>query len=157
MTWGSMLSRCANKNSDAFSRYGGRGITVDERWLSFSNFLDDMGDRPDGMTLDRRDNDAGYSKENCRWVDDKTQARNRASNRIVEYEGIRQPVIWWSDVIGWPHHVIASRLRIGWDDFKCLTTPRRWSNECQDVIFSRLSNAVKSLNSTSCSTSTPGP
>ena len=76
-SWCAMLMRCHNPNHIAFSTYGGRGIEVCEEWKDFKTFLKDMGLRPVNMTLDRIDNDRGYSKDNCRWVDAKTQANNR--------------------------------------------------------------------------------
>lgn len=77
-TWATMKSRCYNSNSFKFKHYGARGITVCERWLnSFPNFLEDMGDRPDGMTLSRIDNDGPYCKENCEWQTPSQQNYNR--------------------------------------------------------------------------------
>lgn len=79
-SWVSMMTRCYNKNHEAYHRYGGRGITVCDRWFDFFNFLDDMGDRPAGRTLDRKNNDLGYSKANCKWSTPKEQANNRSTN-----------------------------------------------------------------------------
>ena len=72
-----MVKRCGNSNDPAYKRYGGRGIYVDPRWLKFENFLEDMGDRPLDRTLDRIDNDKGYTKDNCRWATKSQQANNR--------------------------------------------------------------------------------
>lgn len=82
--WNLMKRRCYNKNDDSYSLYGGRGIKVCERWKeSFANFLEDMGKKPKGFSLDRIDADKDYSPENCRWADWWTQQRNRRNNRVV--------------------------------------------------------------------------
>lgn len=77
-TWVSMRQRCNNPNTTGYQYYGGRGITVCERWESFENFLADMGERPSGMTLDRfPDNDGNYEPGNCRWATAYEQTHNR--------------------------------------------------------------------------------
>src|SRR5690242_18611490 len=81
--WQQMKRRCTSPKVAEFHRYGGRGIKVCERWLTFANFLADMGERPPGTTLDRKDNDGHYEPSNCRWVSREANARNRSDNRLL--------------------------------------------------------------------------
>lgn len=82
--WWSMLKRCGNKSEKAYKDYGGRGITVCERWHEFSNFYTDMGERPSPLhSLDRRDNDGPYSPDNCRWANRGEQSRNKRQTRWI--------------------------------------------------------------------------
>ncbi len=114
-SWQQMKVRCGNTNSKDYHNYGGRGITVCDRWLtSFKNFLEDMGDRPDDKTLDRIDNSKGYYKENCRWATIKEQANNNRANRRIELDGEVKTMSEWSDVSGIAAGTIARRLKIGW-------------------------------------------
>lgn len=83
-TWRSMRERCGNPNSVAYQRYGGSGITVCERWGKLENFIEDMGLRPEGMTLDRIDGTKGYEPSNCRWATRVQQARNQSNNKLDE-------------------------------------------------------------------------
>jgi hypothetical protein len=76
-SWAHMVQRCTNSNYDRYPFYGGRGITVCDRWRTFANFLADMGERPEGFTLDRVDNEGNYTPENCRWATSSQQQRNR--------------------------------------------------------------------------------
>jgi hypothetical protein len=75
-----MWARCTDPKNERFKNYGGRGITVCDRWLEFKNFLADMGERPAGMTLDRIDPNGNYEPGNCRWATASEQRRNQRAN-----------------------------------------------------------------------------
>lgn len=106
MAWDAMIQRCLNPKSTKFSDYGGRGITVCERWRKFGGFLDDMGECPAGKTIDRIDNSRGYEPENCRWATRKEQQRNRRCTHYVEYLGRRMSVAEAAEIAG----VVGNRL-----------------------------------------------
>lgn len=101
-TWYGMVARCQNPKAQSYRNYGGRGITVCDRWLeSFENFYADMGDRPSKQhTLDRIDNDGSYSPENCRWATWEEQANNRRNNVWIEFQGERLSAAQWSRRLG---------------------------------------------------------
>lgn len=84
-SWRGMMDRCSNSNHSRYHRYGGRGITVCERWHSFENFLTDMGKRPPKLTLDRIDNDKNYEPGNCRWTTYKEQTRDQIRDKLGRY------------------------------------------------------------------------
>ena len=88
-SWQSMKERCYNSNSISYKNYGAIGIEVCERWMVFENFLADMGERPEGMTLDRIDNDGNYEPINCRWATYIQQSRNRKTTRLDKSKVIR--------------------------------------------------------------------
>lgn len=124
--WASMLERCQKPTHHAYARYGGRGIAVCDRWASeggYTRFLDDMGRRPDGLSLDRIDNDSGYSPENCRWATRKTQGLNRSTNVMLTHNGKTMPVSEWSLSVGLTDGTLRERLRRGWEVEKALNTP----------------------------------
>lgn len=85
-TWNAMCQRVNNPNHRAYRWYGGKGIKICERWRKFKNFLEDMGTRPKGLTLDRIDSNKGYCLENCRWATAQEQANNRslAMKKIID-------------------------------------------------------------------------
>lgn len=98
--WRAMKSRCSNPRVTNWKYYGGRGVTVCERWQSFENFVADMGQPEPGMTLDRIDNAVGYSPENCRWVTHATQMANTRRNRMITWRGRTQHMSAWAREIG---------------------------------------------------------
>jgi hypothetical protein len=82
--WQAMKNRCLNPATQDYSYYGGRGVTIDPRWMRYENFLADMGRRPTGYTLERVDNNLGYSKGNCIWATRTTQSRNRPTHNKLD-------------------------------------------------------------------------
>lgn len=123
--WHSMVQRCTEPTHQAWRNYGGRGITVCERWLhSFENFWSDMGGTYEtGLDLDRRDNDAGYSPENCRWVSRKVSTRNRRVSRFVETSLGRMTVAELSEKTGIGVTTLLYRLNAGVTGDLLLTPP----------------------------------
>lgn len=109
-SWSHMLARCA-----AHPSYTSRGIKVCDRWLSFENFLSDMGERPPGTSLDRVDNERGYEPGNCRWATPKQQQNNTRRNIRVTHNGETKTVRQWADALGVPYQRLLLRLRRGWD------------------------------------------
>lgn len=85
LSWVAMKQRCLNPNHESYSEYGGRGITIDESWYQFENFLFDMGIRPRGKSLDRENVNGNYCKDNCRWATAKMQRRNQRRNLAVQH------------------------------------------------------------------------
>lgn len=112
--WKSMKARCTNPNVERYGNYGGRGITVCERWgNSFEAFLEDMGHVPPGHQIDRIDNDGNYEPGNCRWVTRKQNGRNKRNNRLVEYEGNTMTIPEISEKTGVKAGTIRCRIARG--------------------------------------------
>jgi len=107
--WYLMLRRCQNPKDKRWEQYGGRGIKVCDRWLVFSNFLADMGERPAGMTLDRKDNDEDYSPNNCRWATWVEQNNNRTVNRLLTINGETKTVAQWVPLLGMKYTTLYKR------------------------------------------------
>lgn len=112
-TWDNMRGRCLRPDNKSYGNYGGRGITICERWMTFWNFAEDMGDRQEGMTLDRRDNDGQYSPENCYWATRKKQARNRRDTVWVVIDGVKHSAADLADIAGVKPETIARRHKAG--------------------------------------------
>ncbi len=125
-TWAAMKQRCNNSNAKAFPLYGGRGIKVCDRWNSFENFLADMGERPRGMSIHRKNNDGNYEKDNCIWATRKQQTNTRSSNRIIAFSEKTQTLKQWSDELNIKYSVLLTRLdKLGWTVERAFVTPRR--------------------------------
>jgi len=113
-SWHSMIRRCENKDAAYYHRYGGRGISVCERWHSFELFYEDMGERPEGTSLDRKDNNKGYYKENCRWGTEAEQRSNTSRSRRIDYMGEVKTITEWSKITGINVKTIEGRIKRGW-------------------------------------------
>ena len=121
-SWYNMKSRCTNPNYTNSYLWKGRGITYDPKWEKFINFYNDMfSSYKEGLSIDRMDNDKGYSKENCRWATMKEQQNNRRNNHIIEFKGIRDTLMNWSRYFGVNRRTITQRLKYGWDIETALT------------------------------------
>ena len=128
-TWQSMRGRCENPKHNAYSKYGNKGVTVCERWLKFENFLEDMGERPVGKTLDRKENNKGYYPENCRWATNKEQGNNKTTNHLLTFQNKTQSIAQWAEEIGIKYHTINSRIKKGWSVERTLTEPVKIYNK----------------------------
>ena len=146
VVWRSMKNRCNSDDPRVAANYKNLGIKVCERWQSFSNFLEDMGNRPSPMhTLDRIDGSdggtLGYTKENCRWATYKEQANNRRSTKLVEMNGKSQSLKQWCEELNLSYGTILARVyQHGWGYERALTTPVRTINR-------HIENYVESKNS----------
>lgn len=123
-TWRHIKIRCMQKNHKDYERYGAKGIIVCDRWKnSFENFLEDMGERPRDMTLDRIDNSKGYNKENCRWATLKEQGRNKTNNNFISYKGETKCISEWASLLSISYGTLYSRLfKSKWSIKKSLET-----------------------------------
>lgn len=110
--WKGIKRRCLNPSTKHFHRYGGRGIQVCDRWRdSFAAFVQDMGERPAGYTLERIDNDGHYEPSNCRWVSRKDQALNKANTRKIVIEGIEYKASLLAELSGFKTDTLMDRAR----------------------------------------------
>jgi 5-methylcytosine-specific restriction endonuclease McrA len=133
--WQCMIARCEDPKHTNYKYYGGRGIKVDPRWrLSFESFLEDMGERPTGLTLDRKDPCLDYGPSNCRWATDADQARNRRSTHWITFNGETLTLAEWCRRLGCKRSALQMRFSKGWSVTRALTEPfearrpRDWTN-----------------------------
>lgn len=142
VSWKAMLDRCYRRTDRCFSRYGGRGITVCDRWRnSFAAFLGDMGARPPGTSIDRINNDGNYEPGNCRWATAAQQKRNTSTVRLVAFKGETRPLIEWCERLGLNYQTAYYRLKQGWTPHDALSSPAaksRWG-EYDHLFLSSLS------------------
>lgn len=124
--WAGMMGRCSDAAKGKTRRlYWDKGIRVCERWHSFENFLADMGERPDGMTIERNDGYEGYAPWNCVWATSKVQGRNTTANHIVEHQGMRKTVSEWAEDLGIKPNTLTYRLRRGMPPERALSKTLR--------------------------------
>lgn len=124
--WSNMKQRCINKNGRGYKNYGGRGIKVCDRWLnSFENFLEDMGERPVKLTLDRIDNDGDYCKENCRWATRTTQNRNSRHCNKLTFNGETLTLREWSEKLDIKVCTLNYRVYVAKWDIKDVLTKKK--------------------------------
>ena len=123
--WSAMKQRCLNPNHKYYHRYGGRGITICDRWHDFVNFLDDMGEPEDDLTLERIDNDDGYHPGNCEWMPWEHQHNNKEKSIIISYDGRAQTISQWARETGLNKSMLARRYHAGLSAEEILTKPSK--------------------------------
>lgn len=145
-SWAGMKRRCLNSKSKAYPLYGGRGITICDRWVnSLETFLKDMGPCPEGYTLERKNNDGNYEPNNCVWGTRTAQANNRRSSRFLTLNGKTMTVSEWSVETGIHHSAIHLRLKRGWSVEEALMTPLKkgpWKSWRGRLIVNRTEAAL---------------
>lgn len=123
--WVDMIRRCTKPSRVGYENYGGRGISVCPEWMDFCEFYADMGDPPDGASLDRVDNDGNYEASNCRWATDAEQSNNKRTNRFVIVRGERMTISAAARRYGISKRTLRERIENGWPDEKAVTSPVR--------------------------------
>ncbi len=122
-SWIKMIDRCTNPRCKCFHNYGGRGIKVCSRWFDFREFYKDMGDPPEGCTIERIETEGHYEPSNCCWASVKAQNNNRRSNLKLELKGVVKTAAQWSEELGINPFTLYNRKRRGWTDERALTQP----------------------------------
>lgn len=143
-SWAGMIQRGFNPNSKRFKDYGGRGISVCNRWRnSFAAFLADMGERPDGTTLDRYPNkDGNYEPGNCRWATPKEQQNNTRNNWIIEFNGISKTIHEWATSTGIKASTLRRRITSNWPLEQVFGLPlmQGFGGAAREVFFQKKAN-----------------
>jgi len=125
-TWWDMMHRCLDKKHKWYSKYGERGISVNKRWHKFENFYKDMGNKPIGTSLDRIDNNKGYSNKNCRWTSFQKNSNNRAVTKYITFNKKIKPLTEWAELYNIPADTLYRRVfKLGWKISKALKCPVR--------------------------------
>ncbi len=123
-TWNGMLQRCDNPKNPAYRHYGGRGITVCERWRNFLDFLADVGKKPSpDHELDRIDNSGNYELRNTYWATRKEQMNNTRRNHLMTLDGVTKTLTEWAEFKGMKRRTLCARLDRGWSDEDALRIP----------------------------------
>jgi hypothetical protein len=122
--WANMRRRCGDPSNKDYHLYGGKGITVCERWVDFSNFLEDMGKKPSrSHSIDRIDSNGNYDPENCRWATAKQQARNISTNVMLDHNGETRCLSEWAEIKGILAPTLRARINSGWSIYDAIETP----------------------------------
>ncbi len=125
--WSHMKGRCNNPTDFKYNSYGGRGISVCERWDSFESFFNDMGIAPEGTSIDRIDNNGNYEPSNCRWATASEQANNTRRSKFITWNGINDTISGWAERLNMPRDVLNNRIKLGWTMERAITQPVRTS------------------------------
>ena len=142
--WMQMRGRCNSPTNPSYKNYGGRGIKVCDEWnnyIAFATWAREYGYQDD-LTIDRIDNDGNYEPTNCRWVDRKTQNRNKRNNRYVEYTGDKKTIADWCDATGISSSAIRRRIDCGWDVGLALTKPPITNNKPRYITYNGETKSV---------------
>jgi len=120
-SWVCLNRRCFDTKHHKYKKYGKRGIQVCERWKNFENFFADMGNRPEGKTIDRINNDGNYEPNNCKWSTRKEQQNNKSNNVFLTYKGETKTIAQWGNKLNINYDTLYQRIRNKWDTKKALT------------------------------------
>jgi hypothetical protein len=124
-----MMARCYRTDHRYYYRYGGRGISVCQRWHDVHLFIADMGNRPEGKSLDRIDNDGNYEPSNCRWTTHSKQIQNSSTAKNITFNGETHCVTEWARRLGMKSITLSTRLRDGWPIERAFTEPIRYRSD----------------------------